>query len=147
MPTDEERRRVAERMRASAGKYDFCASNIALDMGIVGSNYSEGYNARHRLAWLRLADLIEPGEPKVKYVAEVKIEGDKLDEAVHRAMAEYTGVDRDALLALADEFESGAMDARAHKWNEPANAAMAIALADEYETNARRIREACGEAR
>lgn len=40
MPTDDERRRVAERMRASAGKYDFCASNIALDMGIVGSDYS-----------------------------------------------------------------------------------------------------------
>ena len=53
--------------------------------------------------------------------------------------------DRDALLALADEFESGARVARARRWNEPANAAMAIALADEYEANARRIREALGE--
>ena len=53
-------------------------------------------------------------------------------------------VDRGALLALADEFESGAGAARARKWNEPANAAMAIALADEYEANARRIREALG---
>lgn len=52
--------------------------------------------------------------------------------------------DRDALLALADEFESGARVARARKWNEPANAAMAIALADGYEANARRIREALG---
>ena len=76
MATDDERRRVAERMRASAGKYDFCASNIALDMGIVGSDYSEGYNARHRLAWLRLAELIEPT------------------------------CDRDGLLALADEMNA-----------------------------------------
>ena len=133
MPTDEERRRVAERMRASAGKYDFCASNIALDMGIVGSDYSEGYNARHRLAWLCLADLIEPGEPKVKCVAEVKIEGDKLDEAVHRAMAEYVGVDRDALLALADEME--------------ADGTYCYTVSTQYvlDDYARRIREACGE--
>ena len=126
MATDDERRRVAERMRASAGKYNFCAFNIALDMGIVGSDYGEGYNAHHRLAWLRLADLIEPAP--------------KCSEAAPKC-------DREALLALADEFESGARDARAHKWNEPANAVMAIALADEYEANARRIREACGEAR
>ncbi|OUN47666.1 hypothetical protein B5G20_02805 [Collinsella sp. An7] len=52
--------------------------------------------------------------------------------------------DRDALLALADEFKSGARVARARRWNEPANAAMAIALADEYEANARRIREELG---
>lgn len=122
---------MAERMRASAGKYDFCASNIALDMGIVGSDYSEGYNARHRLAWLRLADLIDP---------DTTTDTTKSPELT-------TKCDRDALLALADEFESGARDARTHKWNEPSNAAMAIALADEYEANARRIREACGEAR
>ena len=134
MPTDEERRRVAERMRASAGKYDFCASNIALDIGIVGSNYSEGYNARHRLAWLRLADLIEPGEPKVKCVAEVKIEGDKLDEAVHRAMAEYAGVDRDALLALADDIDKQTDGSMFDAWLEDGHYI------------ARRIREACGEA-
>lgn len=52
--------------------------------------------------------------------------------------------DVDALLALAEELESGARVARARKWNNPANAAMAIALANEYEANARRIREACG---
>lgn len=52
--------------------------------------------------------------------------------------------DRDALLTLADEFKSGARVARTRRWNEPANAAMAIALADEYEANARRIREALG---
>ena len=136
MPTDDERRRVAERMRASAGKYDFCASNIALDMGIVGSDYSEGYNARHRLAWLRLADLIEPGEPKVKCVAEVKIEGDKLDEAVHRAMAEYAGVDRDELLALAD-----VMDGHADEMHDGCN----FASSGDMREYARRIREACGE--
>lgn len=129
----------------SAGKYDFCASNIALDMGIVGSDYSEGHNARHSPAWLRLADLIEPGEPEVKCAAEVKIEGAKLDEAVHRAMAEYTGVDRDELLALADKM---AMTPRCDlcpvtvSCTEHAGGC-AEALMGHY---ARRIREACGEA-
>ena len=65
-------------------------------------------------------------------MAEVKIEGDKLDEAVHRAMAEYVGVDRDALLALADKLEH---DGLAGWASGPVNVG-------EY---ARRIREACGE--
>lgn len=89
MATDEERRRVAERMRASAGKYDFCASNIAIDMGIVGSDYSKGYNAHHCLAWLRLADLIEP---------------DTTSDTTNPG-ADTTKCDRDALLALADEMD------------------------------------------
>lgn len=151
MISDTERREVARRMRGIKDTREVCRHDMCCDLwsAIFGSDYRcTGLCDECEVAVLdSLADLIEPGEPKVKCVAEVKIEGDKLDEAVHRAMAEYAGVDRDALLALADEFESGARDARAHKWNEPANAAMAIALADEYEANARRIREACGEAR
>ena len=127
---------MAERMRASAGKYDFCASNIALDMGIVGSDYSEGYNARHRLAWLRLADLIEPGEPKVKCVAEVKVDGEQLEKLVHEAVVEYAGVDRDALLDLAD-----AMDGHADEMQDGCN----FASSGDMRDYARRIREACGE--
>lgn len=53
----------------------------------------------------RLADLIEPGEPKVRCVAEVKVDGERLEELVHDAAAELTGIDRDALLALAEEME------------------------------------------
>lgn len=50
----------------------------------------------------RLADLIEPGEPKVKCVAEVKIDGEQLEKLAHDAAVELTGIDRDALLTLAD---------------------------------------------
>ena len=116
MATDDERRLVAERMRASAGKYDFCASNIALDMGIVGSDYSEGYNARHHLAWLRLADLIDPD----------------CEEGRYSVARTARPVDREALLALADELEGEGLDGWA---SGPVNVG-------EY---ARRIREACGE--
>lgn len=122
MPTDDERRRVAERMRASAGKYDFCASNIAIDMGIVGSDYGEGYNAHHCVAWLRLADLIEPGEPVPGEICELV--GDGMPECEPLPPI----VDRDALLALADE-----MDGLCGPWHD---------CGKHY---ARRIREACGE--
>ena len=119
MATDDERRRVAERMRASAGMYDFCASNIALDMGIVGSGCSEGYNARHRLAWLRLADLIEPSD----HIGD----SDKM-------------VDREALLALADEIEGPECVMR---WCNGAYAGIMF-VAINHERIARRIREALG---
>ena len=58
----------------------------------------------------RLADLIEPGEPRVKCVAEVKVDGEQLEELVHDAVVELTGIDRDALLALADEMETDGTD-------------------------------------
>ena len=59
MATDDERREVAERMRISAERYDFCAHNIALDMDI-DADYDDVYDESHRQAWLSLADLIEP---------------------------------------------------------------------------------------
>lgn len=127
MATDDERRRVAERMRASAGKYDFCASNIALDMGIVGSDYSEGYNARHRLAWLRLADLIEPAP--------------KCSEAAPKC-------DREALLALADKMASFSRDSScpscAASGQPECSCGVECRESISYSA-ARRIREACGE--
>lgn len=123
MPTDDERRDVARRMRHEART---CIHSVLLSPDDA----------------LRLADLIEPGEPKVKCVAEVKIEGAKLDEAVHRAMAEYAGVDRDALLALADEIEDvesvmGCVNAANGGW---------LFVAHRHNDIANRIREACGEA-
>ena len=59
MATDDERREVAERMRISSERYDFCAHNIALDMDI-DADYDDVYDESHRQAWLSLADLIEP---------------------------------------------------------------------------------------
>ena len=133
-PTMDERRAVARRMRG----YD-CpvlpshqTTREAVDAAVGCMGLEEGEKMCTVRQFLdRLADLIEPGEPKVKCVAEVKIEGDKLDEAVHRAMAEYAGVDREALLALADEMDDAC----------PESASVAIGYIDDY---ARRIREALG---
>ena len=80
----------------------------------------------------RLADLIEPSEPKVKCVAEVKIDGEQLEKLAHDAAVELTGIDRDALLELADEMDMAYPDSRD----------VAVEYIDDY---ARRIREACGE--
>ena len=133
MATDSERRRVAERMRASADKYDFCASNIALDMGIVGSDYSEGYNARHRLAWLRLADLVEPD-----------CDEDRKDFQPNDTC------DRGALLALADEMASFSRDVGCPSCaasGQPECSCGVECRVSISHSAARRIREACGDAR
>lgn len=52
------------------------------------------------------ADPTEPSEPKVRCVAEIKVDGERLEKLVHDAAVKLTGIDRDALLALADEMES-----------------------------------------
>ena len=130
MATDDERRRVAERMRG-LDYSDLQESLICAYLDALGiKGYEDWVGIAHRLA-----DLIEPGEPKVKCVAEVKIEGDKLDEAVHRAMAEYAGVDREELLALAD-----AMDGHADEMHDGCN----FASSGDMRDYARRIREALG---
>lgn len=51
---------------------------------------------------------LEKVKSKVKCVAEVKIDGERLEELVHDAALELTGIDRDALLKLADELEEDA---------------------------------------
>ena len=50
-----------------------------------------------------IADLIESCK-NVKCLAEIKIDGEQLEDLVHKAAIEYAGVDRDVLLALADEM-------------------------------------------
>ena len=89
MATDDERREVAERMRISAERYDFCAHNIALDMGI-DADYDDVYDESHRQAWLSLADLIDP---------DTTTDTTKSPDVT-------TKCDREALLALADECDS-----------------------------------------
>lgn len=111
MPTDDERRDVARSMRETAkGKFDFCAHNIALEIGMDDpSDFDECFDGEHLEAWGRLADLIEPNSDNIRTVS--------------GNIGTASGIDRDALLALADECDSVHMH-----------------------TVARRIREACGEA-
>lgn len=103
MPTDDERRRIAAKLRANAGTGYIEVEPLCEAIGCDARRGSgEG------TVWNRLADLIEPGEPEVRCVAEVKIDGERLEQLVHDAVAEVTGIDRDALLALADEFDDRA---------------------------------------
>lgn len=139
MTTVEERREVARLARALAkNEFDFECDSVAK---AVGAN-------RHfpAQAWGRLADLIDPGELKTTCIAEVKIEGEKLDEVVNRAIAEYTGIDRDALLELADEFDDKAdYIASCIESMESDFDMHAVEAEAEQREYARRIREACGE--
>ena len=82
---------------------------------------------------------------KVKCAAEIKVDGERLEKLAHDAAVELTGVDRDALMALADEMKrmpqcelcpAEIVDCSAHPDGCPG------ALLDYY---ARRIRKACGE--
>ena len=106
MPTDEERREVARRLREySGGRKAFHLGRLCAACGIDKSRLMSRTTDADAEAWAHLADLIEPGEPKVKCVAEVKVDGEQLEKLVHDAAVELTGIDRDALLALADEIE------------------------------------------
>lgn len=104
MISDNERREVARRLRELEvfdldGEFIDCGE-VEDALGLVsddGAWYEAG-------GVQRLADLIEQGEPEVKYVAEVKVDGWRLEELAHDAAVELTGIDRDALLALADEM-------------------------------------------
>ena len=51
---------------------------------------------------------LEKAKSKVKCVAEVKIDGERLEKLVHDAAVALTGIDRDALLKLADEMDDEA---------------------------------------
>ena len=107
MVTDNERREVARRLReirpCKSGHIEWWRTAQALGLkepaGWFGWEKFEPDSVNH------LADLIEPSEPKVKCVADVKVDGERLEELVHDAAVELTGIDRDALLALADEME------------------------------------------
>lgn len=154
MTTDSERREVARRLRG-----DPCDTLIPYKTGIhfgmgcheaanrfwdmcerikSAGDYDIAYSTRSVLA-----DLIEPGEPKVKCVAEVKIDGERLEQLVHDAAVKLTGIDRDALLALADEMEGGFLLFGSTK----SARRVFDFLSDKLGEYARRIREACGEAK
>ena len=143
MISDEERREVAAKLRG-----DPCDTLIPYRTGIhfgmgcheaanrfwdmcerikSAGDYDIAYSTRSVLA-----DLIWPSEPKVRCVAEVKVDGEQLEELAHDAAVELTGIDREALLALANEIEG----------NDVTYIVSTQYVLDSY---ARRIREAVGE--
>lgn len=102
MPTDDERREVARRLRAiEPDDFGSYSEEHECVEKILGT-----WDDCDKFLWRVVADLIEPSEPKVKCIAEVKIDGEQLEELVHDAAVELTGIDRDALLALSDICES-----------------------------------------
>ena len=107
MIADSERRAIAARLRKTrVERYNSILNGIHLGEIVgVGAQIVSPHEDQVRAAADRLADLIEPGEPKVKCVAEVKVDGERLEQLVHDAAVELTGIDRDALLALADEMK------------------------------------------
>ena len=136
MITDEERRAVARRLRG----LDYSDLQESLICAYLDALGIEGYEDWVSIAHL-LADLIEPGEPKVKCVAEVKFDGERLEQLAYDAAVELTGIDRDALLALADEMEEfGSLPVR--------HPGVRVLHDEDFSRElgyARRIREACGE--
>ena len=133
MATDDERQEVARRLRETGD------STYPDLIGVI-ADHDGWYPASD--AADRLADLIDPGEPKVRCVAEVKVDGERLEQLVHDAAVELTGIDRDALLALADEIEYGASSDDGEYHDLPA--IMVAAVARKQMEYARRIREALG---
>lgn len=142
MISDEERREAARRLREHSGAHLFTGEDVERLIGIELSGFrpkdaDNSYN--------RLADLIEPSEPKVKCIAEIKIDGERLEQLVNDAVVEVTGIDRDALLALADEFDAqGDYIARDIEDSDGDFDRHAIDEMEERYGYARRIREALG---
>ena len=138
MTTIEERHKIAERLRMRLANWSGMGWRIhipEIGNGVWMENH--GGNDELEEAAKRLADLIDPSEPKVKCVAEVKVDGEQLEKLAHDAAVELTGIDRDALMALADEMEEFA---------ETENCAQAIddAACNRINAFADRIREAVG---
>lgn len=137
--TDDKRRRVAKRLRKLAKRKVPCDIDCYIAEAVMGHDFCEtpcdGCLSR---VLTRLADLIEPGEKKVRCVAEVKVDGKRLEKLAHDVAVELTGIDRDALLELADEMDRRQHDAATAATNGVVDAWCLREYAD-------RIREACGE--
>lgn len=128
MISDTERREVARRLREYVDLPDDWWQETCAEFYVEKCVF--GNVDRHSEAELftRLADLIEPGEPEVRCVAEVKVDGERLEE--------LTGIDRDALLALARYMDKDVAETEAHFSN-----VISTKSVSDY---ARRIRKALG---
>ena len=143
--SDDERREVAQNMRdgvKSKTEFELLSLNGSssairwlISYVVFGDKkYHSGVDLMNRLA-----DLIEPDEPKVKCVAEVKVDGERLEKLARDAAAELTGIDRDALLALAKELSGDVLVVPA------VYGTYASGYVAACQDIACRIREACGE--
>lgn len=127
MTTDDERRRVAERLR-EYGARPYPNFNVALIARAMGIDIIKFTGHKHGDSELfsRLADLIEP--------TNLHYSPDSADSATE-APAEPS-LDREALLALADKLDSLGLNGFSSGWSSGAVNVGSFA---------RRIREACGE--
>lgn len=149
MATDDERREIARRLRDRL-KTDGIGGFTSGEFGnAVYFSVMHGHRGGYGEAGSFLADLIEPSEPKFMCVTEVKIDGERLEKLVHDAAVELTGIDCDALLALADELDKDAdniISAARNARFTGGGPRMGEAKHDacEWRCIARRIREALG---
>ena len=138
MPTDTERREVAARLRKAIGLTEFAEA--------LGFNWTDDSDWGWKDVSSLVADLIEPScdRDTPQKVAEemfgkmrhsTKEEADAYDAMLKSKSVEIHPVDRDALLALADELSRYASLRKSHGMDVDAMAVMAWV---------RRIREALG---
>lgn len=154
MPTDEERRHVAERLR-ELDYSDLQESLICAYLDALGiKGYEDWVGIAHRLA-----DLIEPScdRDTPQGVAEemfgkmrhsTKEEADAYDAMLKSKSVELHPVDRDALLALADKMASFSRDSSCPSCaasGQPECSCGVECRESISHSAARRIREACGE--
>ena len=134
MPTDDERRAVASRLREFSGK-EFHLGRLCAACGIDKSSLMSRVTTADAAAWSRLADLIDPGVTDASATP-------------HRHHCDVSATcDRDALLALADEFDGKADHIASCIESMDGDFDMhAVEAEAEQREYARRIREACGEA-
>ena len=149
MATDDERRRIAAALREYASFDHECEDEeeFSVDCADWGERVINLLDCgdTEEECYAYLADLIEPGEQKVKCVAEVKVDGERLEKLAHDAAVELTGLDRDALIELADEM--GRVRSKCDfciKKGDCDWADEAICLESHIDDYAQRIREALG---
>lgn len=149
MVADDERREAARRLREySGGRKAFHLGRLCAACGIDKSRLMSRTTDADAEAWAHLADLIEPSGPKVKCVAEAKFDGERPEQLAYDAAVELTGIDRAALLALADNLDSSAsmllkqngLDPNRKRRGMRRDHAQSLMAASGH------IREACGEA-
>lgn len=140
MIADSERRDVARRLREYVDLPDDWWQETSAEFYVEKCVFCNVDRHSEAELFSRLADLIEPSEPKVRCVAEVKVDGERLEKLVHDAVVEVAGIDRDALLALADEMDGigDEIGRTIHRM---------MVFVDSWESCARRIRKASGVGR
>lgn len=148
MPTDDERREVARRLREYVDFPDDWWADTYSGFYVEKCVFGDVERHRESELFARLADLIEPScdRDTPQKVAEemfgkmrhsTKEEADAYDAMLKSKSVEIHPVDRDALLRLARYMDKDVAETEAHFSN-----VISTKSVSDY---ARRIREACGE--